>query len=103
MDYADIYSLGPYCSVACTAAWGFYGWVILAAVLTGILLVPEVHLLLIPGDPFPTIIQSTFGWLLFAFPALIGWYCSFLGYRVRRNDDRPTSMALEKYDPRMRA
>ena len=103
MDYGDIYVLGPHCSVACMAAWGFYGWVSLGIVFTGILLVPEIQWGLIPRDPFTTILQSAFLWLVIVVPALVGWYCSILGYRVRRADDRPNSSSIKEYDSRIRA
>jgi hypothetical protein len=103
MDYSDIYFLGPHCSVACNAAWGFYGWIFLGAVFTGILLVPEVHWGLLPHEPFITIAQSAFLWLLLVVPALVSWYCSILGYRVRRADDRPKYSSLKEYDSQIRA
>jgi hypothetical protein len=75
----------------------------LAIIFTAVLFVPGVMWFLLPGDPIPTPIQSAFGWVVIVFPALVGWYCSILGYRVRKQNARPKSIPLEKYDPRMRA
>ncbi len=85
------------------AAWGFYGWIFLGIVFTGILLIPGVIWGLIPHDPFTTIAQSAFLWLVLVVPALVSWYFSILGYRVRRADDRPESAGLKEYDSRIRA